>query len=233
MRERLLEISDLTLERGERRLFDRFKMAVNQGQIVQLAGPNGVGKTTLLRAISGLLQPQSGAFLWRGEQATANQYSDEIFYLGHKPAVSMQLTPEENLRQFQLSRRVANSFSSDLVSDQNSDSTSDSTSDSKVLWDALTQLGLTGYQDELCARLSAGQKRRVSLAKLLLSKATLWLLDEPFTAIDSTGIQFLCARMANFARAGGAILFTSHQAVTFPNYDYQVIDLNNHQQGHD
>ncbi|MCL4148354.1 UNVERIFIED_CONTAM: hypothetical protein GTU68_045598, partial [Idotea baltica] len=129
----LLEISNLCVERGERLLLDNLSLEFLAGQIIQISGPNGAGKTTLLRVLSGLIVPMSGNFIWRGEKvSSANRYSDELFYLGHKPAVSMQLTPLENLRQFEINqpRQSAGAVSS---ADE------------------------LGYEDELCSRLSAGQ----------------------------------------------------------------------------
>ena len=204
----LLEVTNLCVDRGERLLIHNLNAQFKKGEITQISGPNGSGKTTLLRALSGLIPSESGTFTWRGEPTSPRIYSDEIFYLGHKPAVSMQLTPIENLRQFQVSQSLTRGAD-----------------DSQRLVKVLSDVGLTGYEDELCSRLSAGQKRRVGLAKLLMSESAMWILDEPFTAIDAKGVEFLCAQIANFASKGGVIIFTTHQPVSFPNCDHEVIDL--------
>lgn len=208
MGDRLLEVTNLCVERGERSLIYNLNAQFEIGQITQVSGPNGAGKTTLLRTLCGLISPEAGIIAWRGNPSSPRLYSDEIFYLGHKPAVSMQLTPIENLRQFQISQ----SLSLDA-------------SDSSDFIGILSKVGLSGYEDEICTRLSAGQKRRVGLAKLLISDASVWILDEPFTAIDAKGVEFLCARMADFAAKGGVVVFTTHQPVSFPGYDHKVIDL--------
>lgn len=211
MSEKLLEISNLCVDRGERSLLEHFSLELLKGQIVQISGPNGAGKTTLLRVMSGLIEPISGDFFWRGDKVrSANNYSDELFYLGHKPAVSMQLTPLENLRQFETNQPRQ---SVDTVSSLDR------------LLSTLEVLGLKGYEDELCSRLSAGQKRRVSLAKLLLTDAPLWLLDEPFTAIDAKGVERLCTEIAEFASRGGTTVFTTHQPVSFSGREHRVIEL--------
>lgn len=209
MSDPLLAISNLSIERGERLLFRDYALWVAAGEIVQVAGANGAGKTSLMRAISGLLDPSSGRYSWRGKAVnSANLFSDEVLYLGHKPAVRYQLTALENLRWYaQLHRQQIKSV------------------DEADLIEALAALGLAGYEHELCSSLSAGQKRRVGLARLAISNAPLWILDEPFTAVDVDGVKTLCSWIENYVDEGGAVLYSTHQQVEFSTHVPRVIDL--------
>lgn len=209
MSEILLELSDFSLERGDRLLFDRFSLQLRAGEIVQLAGANGAGKTSLMRSLVGLLPPQKARFSWLGQEvASANIFSDEILYLGHKPAVRFQLTPLENLRWY------ANLQSGQAKSASEVD-----------LASSLASLGLSGYEDEPCSQLSAGQKRRVGLARMAISRARLWVLDEPFTAVDVHGVKILCDWIEEFTGDGGTVLFTTHQSIDFKESQRRIIDL--------
>ena len=205
----LLSISNLSIERGERLLFKGFDFQINHGEIVQIAGPNGAGKTSLMRVIAGLLEPASGQFSWCGQPVgSAEIFSDELLYLGHKPAVRYQLTPLENLQWFaQLQwQQVKPVCHNDLIG-------------------ALTALGLAGYEDDLCATLSAGQKRRVGLARMAISNAPLWILDEPFTALDTEGVKTVSGWIEDYANNGGAVFYTTHQSVEFKKRYPRVLDL--------
>ena len=207
MSDKLLEVSDLCVERGDRLLFENLKLQIAAGRILEVSGPNGSGKTSLLRTLAGLIHPTSGRFSWRGEAVTsAHTFSDELLYVGHKSAISMQLTPHENLRTFVLAQGKVNIEDDELLQ-------------------ALSDVGLSSYEDELCSRLSAGQKRRVGLARIRFTKSPLWLLDEPFTAIDTKGVKTLCTWIDEFVTAGGAVIFTTHQAVNFPNIVPETLNL--------
>jgi len=204
---KLLEVNDLCVERGDRRLFENLKFEVATGRIVEVSGPNGSGKTSLLRALAGLIHPAAGQFSWRGNRvSSAHSYSDELLYIGHKPAVSMQFTPYENLRAFELAEGK-------------------STVDDKRLLQALADVGLSGYEEEACSRLSAGQKRRVGLARMRFTESQLWLLDEPFTAIDVKGVKTLCGWIDEFVVSGGSVIFTTHQSVSFPSVVPETLNL--------
>jgi heme exporter protein A len=190
----LLEVIDVSCERDHRVLFERVSFGVAAGEVVQIAGPNGSGKTTLLRFLSGISAAFDGQILWRGQpiHASAQLYRSEFLYLGHAPGVSLNLTALENLHwYFSLNQQV----------------------ERQELCAALQQVGLAGYEDVPAYRMSAGQQRRIALARLIVSQAPLWILDEPFTAIDRDGVAALEKLLCNHARRGGAVVLTTHHAL--------------------
>jgi len=201
----MLTVNNLYCERDERVLFQNLDFAVEEGEIWQIQGSNGSGKTTLLRILCGLNDDFSGEVLWQGEeQGKARQaFNQHVFYLGHAPAINKTLTAKENLSWYCASRGLTNS-------DQ--------------IKAALNSFNLYGYEDMPCYLMSAGQQRRVSLARMLLSQAKLWILDEPFTALDKQGVMELETLLAEHARAGGAIILTTHHSLQM-NHPLQAVDL--------
>lgn len=194
----ILKAIDLYCERDERALFSNLCITVNTGDILHLKGPNGAGKTTLLRALAGLSQLVEGELCW-SEKVSENtrQLLGECFwYLAHKPAVTLVQTPLENLA-FHLALHNVNH-------------------DETVLWAALNEVGLRGYEDVPCHQLSAGQQRRVALARLYVDVPSiqLWILDEPFTALDVSAVAQLEQRMFAYVQNGGAIIMTSHHGLS-------------------
>lgn len=187
----LLQVEQLLCERDDRILFSDLSFDVCAGDIIQLEGPNGAGKTSLLRILSGLLMAYEGEIRWQGQSILSHraEYAENTLVLGHKSAVKISLTPMENLR-----------FLMGLH---------EGFDESKAYW-ALAQVGLTGYEHVLCRNLSAGQQRRVSLARLYLSEAKIWLLDEIFTAIDKNGVAQFEALLAEKAKSGVAVILTTH-----------------------
>ncbi len=192
----LLQVDNFHCERDDRVLFRDVHFALNGGEILQVVGHNGCGKTTLLRSLSGLSSYAGGDITWRGRQVSdvMPQYRREVLFHGHLAAVKHLLSPRENLRWFV---DIFNSGNGDIDT-------------------ALQAVGLFGYEDVPCGNLSAGQLRRVALARLLLSPAVLWVLDEPFTAIDVHGIAMLQGMLQHHLAKGGAVLLTSHQAIDVP-----------------
>lgn len=182
----LLEARDLTVTRGERALLRRFNLQLSAGQGLHLVGANGAGKTSLLRVLAGLAHAAEGE-VRRPENAT--------LFLGHALGLKPELSVSENLAFFL--RLRADAGSEPLMS----------------IDAALREVKLAAYIDEPVALLSAGQKRRVGLARLCLEPARLWLLDEPFAALDVKSCSWLCARIEQFLEQGGALLLTSHQPV--------------------
>ena len=185
----MLEARKLLCERDERVLFSDLSFLVNAGEWIQVTGGNGAGKTTLLRLLTGLSRPDAGEVCWQAQplHQVRDSYHQNLLWIGHQPGIKTRLTALENLRFFH----------------QDGDS-------AKCLA-ALAQAGLAGYEDIPVNQLSAGQQRRVALARLWLTRATLWILDEPFTAIDVNGVERLTQRMAQHTEEGGIVILTTHQ----------------------
>ena len=189
----LLEAQDLYCERDDRVLFSDFNIAIKNGDLVQLSGPNGAGKTTLLRLLAGLNRDYQGKLLWQGNNLYKDfyTYASQRLYQGHLAAVKKPLTPLENLRWLTSSWQV------------NEDD----------LLHALEQVELGGYEDTPCQQLSAGQQRRVALARLCIAPMPLWILDEPFTALDKYGVAWLEGMLQKHIERNGAVIVTSHHAL--------------------
>lgn len=190
----LLAARDVSLERGGRQLFTRLSFEVHGGHLVQIEGANGAGKTSLLRILAGLSRH---GFEGRVQRGAA------LLYLGHASGVKGLLSPRENLAW-----HVAGEGSYSAAQ----------------IEAALAAVGLYGYEDVPSNTLSAGQHRRVNLARLHLSRSPLWLLDEPFTAIDRRGVGELEELLVAHAERGGAVVFTSHQPLRV-NYDVRALCL--------
>jgi len=179
-------------------LFSALSARWNSGDIVQILGANGSGKTTFLRLLAGLLRPHSGTVLFDGFAPESYECRSAMLYLGHQTGVELSLSPRENLEWY---------FA--LNGDKSGESMSAASVDFGALFD---RVGLRGYEDVPCYQLSAGQQRRVALARLFRSNAPLWILDEPFTSIDKRGVGALVERIEEHAKSGGLVLLTSHQA---------------------
>jgi heme exporter protein A len=191
----MLEVVDLECRRGDRRLFAGLSFHVDVGTLIHVRGRNGSGKTTLLRAICGLLLPEAGEIRWRGEgiRALGDDYHADLLYLGHLNGIKSDLSGLENLR-------VAATLDGDDA-------------DEDRLWRALEQMGLAGFEDLPTKVLSQGQKKRVALARLVVSKAPLWILDEPFTALDVDAVDLLQVLIAQHIAEDGMVVLTTHQEV--------------------
>ena len=191
-----IEISALSCERDDRLLFNNLSVALESGQILRVAGPNGAGKTTLLRTVAGLFGIQDGVI--RVNQLPLQECLDQIIYIGHKPQVTKDLTVLDNLK-----------FLTDA--------------DEACLQKALDHVGLKGYHDSLVKELSQGQGRRCALARLWCVEAPIWILDEPYTALDVGMAKTLDARINEHVAVGGICLFTTHQPPQ--QLDYQILEL--------
>ena len=189
----LLSASELYCERDDRVLFEGLSLSISDGELIQLAGPNGAGKTTLLRLLAGLNHDFDGQLLWHNAplMTVYSEYARHRLYMGHLSAVKKSLTALENLRWL----------------------TAQDKASEEQLWDALEQVALAGYEHTPCLQLSAGQQRRVALARLKVSKAPLWILDEPFTALDKDGVSWLESQLQSHVSNGGAVIITSHHAL--------------------
>jgi heme exporter protein A len=192
----MLAITQLECVRGERRLFADLNFEVAPHTLLEVRGPNGSGKTSLLRNLCGLLPPAAGAISWCGKdiQALGDEYRAHIAYLGHLSAVKDELTARENLRLSALAGGLPAS-AADIDA-------------------ALHKLGLHDFHHLPCKALSQGQRRRVALARLCLSAArALWILDEPFTALDTAALTLTQGLLESHLAAGGMVVLTTHQEV--------------------
>ncbi len=192
----MLEADNLECVRGERRLFSGLGFRLEAGELLYLQGRNGSGKTSLLRMLLGLLPPERGEIRWRGEpiRQLADDYRADLCYLGHQNAIKEELTPLENLLA---AARLADE---DLSEDE--------------AIDALEAVGLAGREDLACKYLSQGQKRRVALARLVKEKRPLWILDEPFVALDVAAVDWLSGLISGHLQQGGLCAMTTHQPVS-------------------
>lgn len=194
----MLAATDLACSRGERRLFGSVSFALDDGDWLHVKGENGAGKTSLLRTLIGLAPRDAGNIRWHGTETREcmDEFRRAFVYLGHASALKDELTPFENLRL---------ALAVDGLG-----------ADEAQLLDALCRIGLRGREHLACRALSAGQKRRVRLARLLLRATELWVLDEPFSALDAAGIELLGSMIASHLGQGGIAVVTSHQDVPLP-----------------
>jgi heme exporter protein A len=177
--------------RGDRHVLRGVSLDVHRGELMHVSGPNGTGKTTLLRVVSGLLRPEKGSVAWQGRSiaATAAEYQGALAYASHEPALKSDLTALENLRfTVGLKRRVT-------VAELRS---------------SLERTGVGTCADLPARVLSAGQRRRVAMARVLAFRADLWLLDEPYTNLDGSGSSLLSALLAEHVGQGGLALVVAH-----------------------
>lgn len=198
------------LERGERLLFKGLHFDAPCGTLVRLAGPNGAGKTSLLRLLTGLMSPDEGKILYGGKSISSlrEDYYRDLVYIGHLNGVKDDLSAIENVR---IGARMGN-----LVVDD------------ETLVDALTQVGLADFIEHTTGELSQGQRRRVALARLFVSRSKpVWILDEPFTALDVASVANLAGTIAEHVNAGGIVIYTTHQetAIAVPEEHVLSVDV--------
>jgi heme exporter protein A len=192
--------------RGERQVLRGLSVDASAGDCVHVAGPNGSGKTTLLRVLAGLLAPEEGSVRWQGQPISTDRAAFEasISYLGHTDALKAEFTARENLAyDVGLRRRLA----------------------ADEIEHALARVALGGSRDQAARTLSAGQRRRLAMARVLLTGAPLWLLDDPFTNLDSAGVRCLSEVIAAHLDSGGFALIASHQSPDIPRHALRRLDL--------
>jgi len=191
----MLEVTDLECQRGDRRLFSGVSFQLGKCELLHLYGHNGSGKTTLMRTVCGLITPTDGSIRWAGEniRKQRDEFAAEIIYLGHKNGIKDDLTGVENLL-------VACKLDGITVS-------------RKQAWDALERMGLRGHEDMPARVLSQGQQKRVALSRLLLTRAPLWILDEPFVGLDVAAVDLLQSVIREHVEQGGMVILTTHQEV--------------------
>lgn len=201
----LLSAENLTCIREDRVLFDDLSFSLSAGDIVQIEGANGSGKTSLLRILAGLSQPYDGQVNYLQQNIAKNreEYCQDLLYLGHLPGVKSELTAQENL-EFNLALHGLNKDNAEAI---------------------LAKVNLLGFEDAPASNLSAGQHRRIALARLWQSNAKVWILDEPFTAIDKAGVAKLEQHFLQHAANGGCVVLTTHQDLSLERARFRKIVL--------
>ncbi|MEE1920436.1 cytochrome c biogenesis heme-transporting ATPase CcmA [Pseudomonas sp. 148P] len=201
-----LQAVGLACERDWRMLFEHLELRVCPGDMLQISGPNGSGKTSLLRLLAGLMQPTNGEILLDGKplREQGSELARSLVWIGHAAGIKDLLTPEENLTWLCALHRPATR---------------------EAIWQALEAVGLRGFEDVACHTLSAGQQRRVALARLYLDSPPLWILDEPFTALDKQGVAQLEAHLAQHCEQGGMVVLTTHHTLAQTPSGYRDINL--------
>ncbi len=188
-------------------LFRGLGFEVLPGEALQVLGENGQGKTTLLRMLAGLLEPESGQLFWRGVEVRKcpDTYQKDLIYLGHQLALKSYLTVQENLL---LSVRLRGYGV-----------------EASQLSAIVSQLGLEAHHDQFAYQLSAGQRQRLALARLLAAPGHLWILDEPFSVLSQQGQRWLSDLMGSHLRQGGIVIFTSHHPVDLRGISPSMLTL--------
>jgi heme exporter protein A len=199
-----LVLRDLACVRGRRSLFRDLNVTLSAGRLLRVTGANGAGKTSLLRMLCGLLAPTQGQVLWQGQNVhqVREAFHQQLIYLGHAAALKDDLTPLENL---QVAARLGGCAPDDAAARQ-----------------ALADAGLRGREHVPSRTLSQGQRRRAALARLPLGQALLWVLDEPFNALDTAATAWLLELIEAHLRRSGLVVLTSHQPVALSDSVAQV-----------
>lgn len=199
----VLTASNLCCVRQDRILFEAVNLQLTAGQLLHIAGKNGAGKSSLLRILAGLAQPDDGEVLWHHLPLQQSNFPQDLCFIGHLSGIQPQLTALEHLEFWQAAFGLASTDG----------------------YQVLATLGLAGLEDIPCQLLSAGQQRRVSLARLWLTKRPIWILDEPFTALDQSAILLLQQKFTEHLASGGAIILTTHQPLTQSFPAAQLLEL--------
>lgn len=202
----MLSAHQLSFEYEDQELFANLDFSLQSGEILQVCGTNGSGKTTLLRVLTGLLAPAQGEVQWEGKAIAdcRSEYYANMQYSGHLVGIKMSLTVAENLR---LALAMTGLKSMAMVDG------------------VLEEVNLLSYKSRLVSELSAGQKRRLVLAKLVLTKVLLWILDEPFAALDKIAVKLLEKIICEHLQNGGMVVLTSHQPFVLANAPVKNLSL--------
>lgn len=203
-----LRTSHLSYARSQQTLFHNLSFELHPGQGLFIHGPNGSGKTSLLRVLAGLMQPSEGNIYWGNQalQEVKPAYHDALHFLGHLSSVKGRLTIKENLR-----------YSQSLADHPHSE---------EKLEEALQKVDLLSQQNQFAQQLSAGQKRRLALARLLAFPKPLWILDEPFTNLDEACQRWFCNALEEQLQKGGLVILASHQPLPLKiKPDFQTLGL--------
>jgi len=203
----MLECINLECMRGDRRLFSGLNFSMNEGELLHIKGANGSGKTSLMRIMGGLMLQTDGEIRWNSNniRKLREEYQKDMLYLGHLPGIKADLTALENLR-------VNMAMSGHEISEDEA-------------WKALGTIGLKGREDLPARVLSQGQQRRVALARMLVTKAKIWILDEPFTALDVKAVAMLQDVLSEHIGKKGMIALSTHQDFKLSQGNLRTIDL--------
>ena len=206
-----LQATALGCERDWRMLFENLELQLAAGDMLQISGPNGSGKTSLLRLLAGLMQPTAGQVLLNGRPLAeqGSELARVLLWIGHAAGIKDLLTAEENLAWLCALHPAPAGHAAQP----------------DAIWQALRSVGLEGFEDVPCHTLSAGQQRRVALARLYLDSPPLWILDEPFTALDKQGVAQLEAHLAAHCERGGMVVLTTHHTLAQTPSGYRELNL--------
>jgi heme exporter protein A len=191
-----LIVNNLSCQRGYKLLFENLSFELNSGEVLKVSGPNGSGKTSLMKILAGLSSFETGSIDYDDTKINSERYNLDFLYLGHLAALSPELSCLENLKY---TMRLGND-SLDLD-----------------FSDALKKVGLKKFENELVGKLSAGQKKRIALSLLFITQSKVWLLDEPFSALDSKAIKIIETRVEDHCNSGGICILTTHQECHIKN----------------
>ena len=191
-----LIVNNLSCQRGYKLLFENLSFELNSGEVLKVSGPNGSGKTSLMKILAGLSSFETGSIDYDDTKINSERYNLDFLYLGHLAALSPELSCLENLKY---TMRLGND---NLDLDFS---------------DALKKVGLEKFENELVGKLSAGQKKRIALSLLFITQSKVWLLDEPFSALDSKAIKIIETRVEDHCNSGGICILTTHQECNIKN----------------
>ena len=191
-----LIVNNLSCQRGYKLLFENLSFELNSGEVLKVSGPNGSGKTSLMKILAGLSSFETGSIDYDDTKINSERYNLDFLYLGHLAALSPELSCLENLKY---TMRLGND---NLDLDFS---------------DALKKFGLEKFENELVGKLSAGQKKRIALSLLFITQSKVWLLDEPFSALDSKAIKIIETRVEDHCNSGGICILTTHQECNIKN----------------
>jgi heme exporter protein A len=191
-----LIVNNLSCQRGYKLLFENLSFELNSGEVLKVSGPNGSGKTSLMKILAGLSSFETGSIDYDETKINSERYNLDFLYLGHLAALSPELSCLENLKY---TMRLGND---NLDLDFS---------------DALEKVGLKKFENELVGKLSAGQKKRIALSLLFITQSKVWLLDEPFSALDSKAIKIIETRVEDHCNSGGICILTTHQECNIKN----------------